>query len=109
MDIKFLGYHADDRFIKSYRDRTAYMDLEKFYSAVNSINSGGCSCCKDEVTVYAVDVGSVPLIKPDHLSICVECVGGLPKELVIFNLGSNGAPPVLRIKDEVTGVEHEDK
>ena len=100
MDSKFLGYHADEIFITTYKNRTESMDLEKFYSAVNSINSGGCSCCKQDVMIYAVDVASVPLIKPDWLSICVVCVGGLPRELVIFNLGSNGVPPVLGFKDE---------
>lgn len=101
MSIEFIGYHADKRFRQAYEDRSEPMELEKFYEIVNSPSSGGsggCSCCNRDVTIYAVEVEGVPQIKPEWLSLCVECVGRLPEELVIANLGSNGVPPVLRVK-----------
>ena len=70
-------------------------ELETFYNAVNqSTTSGCCSCCKQEVIVYAVQPVGLP-IKPTVLSLCVECARRIPVALEVINLSSKGAPPLL--------------
>jgi hypothetical protein len=73
------------------------LELEVFYNAVDQ-NGGGCSCCKkQEVRLYAIFNGGLP-IKTDVMALCDACISRLPAELEIINISSNGAPPALRCK-----------
>jgi hypothetical protein len=98
-NIKFLGYGADGLFQKACKQRENPMNLQCFFNAVNQDTTNGCcSCCKqDGVVVYAVMQWGLP-IKPNSLSLCVNCVRKLPLALKVHNLGSNGAPPMLGYK-----------
>ncbi len=94
-NIKFLGYSADGTLKQALKNREKPMYLETFYDAVNqTTDSNCCSCCKQEVTIYAVQPVSLP-IKPTVLSLCAECISKLPMELTAINLSGNGAPPLL--------------
>lgn len=94
-NIKFLGYSADGTFKKALKNRENPMKLETFYNVVNQVTSSGCcSCCNQEVIVYAVQPVSLP-IKTTVLSLCTECLRSLPVELEVINLSSKGAPPLL--------------
>lgn len=95
INIKFLGYSADGSFKRAYKKRENPMSLETFFSAVNQATVGGCSCCKQDVIVFAVQPVGIPQIKPTALSLCVECLRSLPVELEVINIDCNGAPPLL--------------
>ncbi|MBC2581775.1 hypothetical protein [Clostridium sp. DJ247] len=101
-NIKFLGYFADGTFKKACKQRENPTSLDTFYNAVNQATASGCcSCCKQEVIVYAVQPVELP-IKPAVLSLCVECLSSLPIALEVINLSSHGAPPLLvQVQKEV--------
>ena len=96
-NIKFLGYCYPAVLRKTAKQRENPMSLKSFCSAVNQDTTNGCcSCCKQAVKVYAVMPWGLP-IKPDTLSLCLDCVRKLPNMLDVHNLYSNGAPPLNRI------------
>lgn len=97
-NIKFLGYAPDRTFQKACKKHENPLSLESFFGAVNQDTANGCcSCCKQEVKVFAMMQYNLP-IKPGTLGLCVECASKLPLELEVHNLGSNGAPPMLAYK-----------
>lgn len=92
--IKFLGYAPDKNFkMACTTERTDPMPLESFYAAVNQPTTDKCcSCCKQEVVMYAVMPVDLP-IKAYVLSLCLDCCRRLPDELEVVI--SCGAPPQL--------------
>lgn len=91
-NIKFLGNFSDGTLKKACKQRENPTSLDTFYNAVNQATASRCcSCCKQEVIVYAVELP----IKPAVLSLCVECLSSLPLALEVINLSSHGAPPLL--------------
>jgi len=101
-NIKFVGFSADGQFKKAYKQRENPMSLESFCTAVNQpTTSSCCSCCRQDVKVFAVQPVGVAQIKTIILSLCYECLKSLPAELEIINIDSNGAPPALIYGSEV--------
>lgn len=95
MDIKFWGYSPDGSFKRACKNRENPMKLETFYNAVNQGTVGGCSCCTQDVRVYAIYPVGLQQIKQTVLSLCYECLRSLPTDLKVINIDSNGAPPAL--------------
>jgi len=93
--IKFLGYSADGSFKNAYKHRENPIELETFFNAVNQVTSSGCSCCRQDVRVFAIQPVGIVQIKPTVLSLCTECLRSLPQELEVINIDSNGATPAL--------------
>lgn len=93
--IRFVGYFADGPFKQALKNRKTPMELETFFTAVNQAAAGGCSCCTQDVRVYAIYSVGLQQIKQSVLSLCTECLKSLPVELEVINIDSNGSPPAL--------------
>ena len=96
--VNFVGYAGDGTLKRALKSRKNPMDLETFYYVVNQTTTCGCSCCNQDVKVYAIYVVGIPQIKSTTLSLCSECARALPEELTVISVDSNGAPPTLIYK-----------
>jgi hypothetical protein len=76
-----MSYCSDYELKDAYAARAIPMEFEAFYDNVNQ-GGRGCSCCKQDARLYAVYAASLP-IKPDMLSLCLECLRRLPDDLEV--------------------------